>query len=282
MATHPTYTLDNADGATFRADLNNYIAALRTNASSSTAPAVPFPGMWWIDTGGSPVYLKLRDSTNSLWVNIYDLTNDRGILGGTADDSTSVNGDSASTAAVADTIARTGGTAGYTGNITGNITGYVDTVGGTNVDTDVLGLAGRDHKNLDMVDSLSTKYTVSGASLITQSATTGEDAVLRYKTPFSGDIDVVFWSSRDSGLSTHSVKITVNGSAQASPVYVANSSHVSPTRRWHSLTNLAVGDTIEMLTTWGAATSTNSRRAGMSLVVDNFGLWNNYDFAGQP
>lgn len=185
MAGHNDYTLDNADGATFRADLNDYIAALRTNSSSATEPVIPFAGMFWIDTSGSPILLKLRDSLNETWVSIYDLTNDEGIIGGTATDSTSVSGASASTGAVLNTIAKNTGVGGLDGDITGDITGYVATLNGETI-AQILSLAGRPIVDLNFDYTLQANYCLTAATVQSRSTSSGFKEVLKYTVPFSG------------------------------------------------------------------------------------------------
>lgn len=74
MATHD-YVLDNAAGATFRADANNALAAIVSNNSSASAPSPTFAYMWWNDTTAD--ILKRRNATNSAWVELihFDETN---------------------------------------------------------------------------------------------------------------------------------------------------------------------------------------------------------------
>lgn len=67
MATHD-YNIANADGATVRADINSVLEAIATNNSSSTAPSVTFPYMFWFDTSVSPAVLKQRNGANTAWV----------------------------------------------------------------------------------------------------------------------------------------------------------------------------------------------------------------------
>ena len=69
MAVHD-YNLANQDGASFRSDLNNALAAIVSNNSSSTEPATTFAFQWWIDTNNTQI--KLRNSTNDGWVVVGD------------------------------------------------------------------------------------------------------------------------------------------------------------------------------------------------------------------
>ena len=70
MATHD-YVLANASGAAFRADLNNALAAIVSNNSSTTEPATTYAYMWWADTTNGQ--LKLRNAANDNWVVIQEL-----------------------------------------------------------------------------------------------------------------------------------------------------------------------------------------------------------------
>lgn len=67
MAVHD-YSLANQDGASFRSDLNNALAAIVSNNSSSTEPATTYAYMWWADTNTAT--LKLRDSSDSSWITV--------------------------------------------------------------------------------------------------------------------------------------------------------------------------------------------------------------------
>ena len=70
MATHD-YVLDNATGANFRSDLNNALAAIVCNNSSSSQPTTRYAYMWWADTPTG--ILKIRNSANDGWVELLQL-----------------------------------------------------------------------------------------------------------------------------------------------------------------------------------------------------------------
>tara|TARA_R100000329_G_scaffold1609_2_gene2753 strand:- start:835 stop:3036 length:2202 start_codon:yes stop_codon:yes gene_type:complete len=70
MATHD-YVLDNATGANFRTDLNNALAAIVSNNSSSSEPSTKYAYQWWADT--SAAVLKIRNSANDGWVELFKL-----------------------------------------------------------------------------------------------------------------------------------------------------------------------------------------------------------------
>ena len=70
MATHD-YNLANQDGASFRGDLNNALAAIVSNNSSSTEPSTTYAYQWWADTNTG--LLKIRNSADSAWVTVGTL-----------------------------------------------------------------------------------------------------------------------------------------------------------------------------------------------------------------
>ena len=70
MATHD-YVLDNASGANFRSDLNNALAAIVSNNSSSSEPSTKYAYQWWADTNDG--VLKIRNSANDGWVTLLQL-----------------------------------------------------------------------------------------------------------------------------------------------------------------------------------------------------------------
>ena len=70
MATHD-YVLANASGAAFRTDLNNALAAIVSNNSSSSEPSTKYAYQWWADTNTG--ILKIRNSANNGWVELLQL-----------------------------------------------------------------------------------------------------------------------------------------------------------------------------------------------------------------
>lgn len=59
-------SLANADGATFRADVNNALQALATNNSGATAPSTTYAHQTWYDTTAN--VRKRRNAANSAWI----------------------------------------------------------------------------------------------------------------------------------------------------------------------------------------------------------------------
>lgn len=68
MATHD-YNLANQDGASFRSDLNNALAAIVSNNSSSTAPSTTFAHQIWVDTTANVI--KQRNAANDAWIELW-------------------------------------------------------------------------------------------------------------------------------------------------------------------------------------------------------------------
>jgi hypothetical protein len=72
MATHD-YIIANASGAAVRSDLNNALAAIVSQNSSSTEPSTTYAYMLWADTANN--VLKIRNSANDGW-NAFAALND--------------------------------------------------------------------------------------------------------------------------------------------------------------------------------------------------------------
>jgi hypothetical protein len=65
------FSLANANGATFRADVNSAFQAIASNNGGSSAPGTTYANMWWFDTTSD--ILKIRDEANANWVNVASL-----------------------------------------------------------------------------------------------------------------------------------------------------------------------------------------------------------------
>jgi hypothetical protein len=74
MAQATDYSLANQSGANFRSELNTILAASVSQNSGSTAPTTTYAFQFWIDTGVSPALLKIRNSANSAWITVGDVT----------------------------------------------------------------------------------------------------------------------------------------------------------------------------------------------------------------
>ena len=74
MAQHD-YVIDNASGATVRADINSALSAIQSLNSGTSAPSSTVAGMLWLDTtGGAPYVLKVRDAGNNHWLTLGNVT----------------------------------------------------------------------------------------------------------------------------------------------------------------------------------------------------------------
>ncbi len=69
------YVIDNASGATVRADINSALGAIQSLNSGTSAPSSTAAGMLWLDTtGGAPYVLKVRDAGNNHWLTVGNVT----------------------------------------------------------------------------------------------------------------------------------------------------------------------------------------------------------------
>ena len=74
MAQHD-YIIDNASGATVRADINSALSAIQSLNSGTSEPSSTAAGMLWLDTtGGAPYVLKVRDAGNNHWLTLGNVT----------------------------------------------------------------------------------------------------------------------------------------------------------------------------------------------------------------
>jgi hypothetical protein len=68
MSTHD-YVIANASGSSVRSDLNNALAAIVSNNSSSSEPSTKYAYMLWVDTTNN--LIKLRNSANNAWIILF-------------------------------------------------------------------------------------------------------------------------------------------------------------------------------------------------------------------
>lgn len=78
MAQHD-YVIANQSGASFRADLNNGLAAIVSNNSGASAPSTTFAFQWWADTTNN--LLKMRNAANDGWITIRQLDGEYDTIG---------------------------------------------------------------------------------------------------------------------------------------------------------------------------------------------------------
>jgi hypothetical protein len=70
MATHD-YVIANGTGAAVRSDLNDALAAIVSNNSSSSEPSTRYAYQFWADTTAN--VLKIRNSANNAWITLREL-----------------------------------------------------------------------------------------------------------------------------------------------------------------------------------------------------------------
>ena len=69
MPTHD-YVIANGTGSSVRSDINDALAAIVSQNSSSTAPATTYAYMIWVDTTTNIV--KMRNGANSAWIELFE------------------------------------------------------------------------------------------------------------------------------------------------------------------------------------------------------------------
>lgn len=65
------FIIDDQAGASFLVDLNANLAAIVSNNSGASEPAVTYAFQWWADT--TTDILKIRNESNNAWINVFDL-----------------------------------------------------------------------------------------------------------------------------------------------------------------------------------------------------------------
>ena len=94
------YVIDNANGATVRADLNNVLLAIASTNAGTSEPTTKYAGMLWLDTTNN--LIKLRNTANNAWITLaisMTASNEADIDGGTID-GTVIGGNTAAAADV--------------------------------------------------------------------------------------------------------------------------------------------------------------------------------------
>lgn len=61
----------NANGATFRSDLNDGLQALGSTSKGGTAPTTAYSGQMWLDDSGTPWVVKVYDGTS--WIPAFEV-----------------------------------------------------------------------------------------------------------------------------------------------------------------------------------------------------------------
>ena len=67
------FVIDNGTGLAVRTDIQDALQALAGNSSGNTEPSVKYAYQWWADTGSTPPVMKLRNSSNDGWIELFQL-----------------------------------------------------------------------------------------------------------------------------------------------------------------------------------------------------------------
>mgnify|MGYP003138093482 CR=1 FL=1 len=67
------FVIDNGTGLAVRTDIQDALQALAGNSSGDTEPSVKYAYQWWADTTSSSPVMKLRNSSNDGWIEIFQL-----------------------------------------------------------------------------------------------------------------------------------------------------------------------------------------------------------------
>ena len=73
MTNQNDFVIDNGTGFAVRTDIQDALQALAGNSSGNSEPSVKYAYQWWADTGSTPPVMKLRNSSNDGWIEIFQL-----------------------------------------------------------------------------------------------------------------------------------------------------------------------------------------------------------------
>jgi hypothetical protein len=104
--------VQNATFPTVRADINDNLAALYSQNSGNSAPAVTVAFQPWVDTSSSPPVWKVRNGSNSAWITVGVLDPAGFNAGGVTAIANGGTGATTATAALAALLPSQGGNAG--------------------------------------------------------------------------------------------------------------------------------------------------------------------------
>lgn len=211
MAVHD-YVIDNSTGANVRADINNALAAIVSNNSSSSEPSTKYAYMWWADTTNG--ILKIRNSANDGWVELLQL-----------DGTLTLEDGSASTPALAfrdDLNTGIFSSAADTFDISTGGTGRISvTTGGMSIndnsdDFDVR-IEGNGNDNLVRIDAGNDRVGIGLSAptslLHVKDASGSADAVLTIESESASDAILLLDTSNGTGA-TADVRFAVDGTTK--------------------------------------------------------------------
>lgn len=67
------FVIANGTGIAVRQDIEDALQALAGNSSGDTEPSVKYAYQWWADTSSGAAVMKLRNSSNDGWIEIFQL-----------------------------------------------------------------------------------------------------------------------------------------------------------------------------------------------------------------
>lgn len=215
MSTHD-YLIDNQTGANFRVDLNNVLSAIVSNNSNATEPTTTFAFMWWADTTAG--ILKQRNSSNTDWVNILDLTSGA-VLSTSTNDLTDAVSDSILLNTALGINAFLNNTTGF-GNVVfgnsalkNNTTGNENTaIGGAALFNNLIGLCNVALGHQSLFNNTESFNTAIGKNALEENTTGFENNALGYNagqniTTGFRNIAIGAWSAQN--LTTEECTITM-------------------------------------------------------------------------
>jgi hypothetical protein len=185
MATHD-YVLDNQTGQNFRSDLNNALAAIVSNNSSSSEPSTKYAYQWWADTNAS--VLKIRNSANDAWITLFTLAG-----GVDVDAASNFNED----------VTFTGASANIVFDKSDNALEFADSVKaafGTDTDCTLF----HDGGNLHFANTTGT-FKIKGDDIKLQKADGNEDY---FTAAVNGAVTILFDSATKLATTTNGISVT--------------------------------------------------------------------------
>ena len=84
MTNQNDFVIDNGTGFAVRQDIQDALQALAGNSSGNSEPSVKYAYQWWADTNAN--VMKLRNSGNTAWIELFQLDGTLTLEDGTATD----------------------------------------------------------------------------------------------------------------------------------------------------------------------------------------------------
>ena len=128
-------TVQNATFPTIRADINDNLAALYSQSSGNSAPAVTVAFQPWVDTSSSPPVWKVRNGSNTAWITVGVIDPAGFLVGGTTAIANGGTGQITAAAALAALLPSQGGNAGKALVTSGTLASWGTVASGASVQT---------------------------------------------------------------------------------------------------------------------------------------------------